>query len=303
VNPCGWSAGRAAQVLLLLTSILLAAVGASAQDPQLGASPTPRATPQPSPTPLPERQFFRNILRDQRAIWTSPLHLQGDDARWLVPLGVTTAALIATDRRTAGTLHDDPATLTASRAVSYAGSIYTGAALAPTSYLVGRHSGNPRLRETGLLGAEALADSIIVHSVLKELTQRPRPREGGGIGRFFTGGNSFPSGHATNAFAFATVIANEYKDRPLVRWGAYGVAGLVGVSRFTGRKHFLSDVVVGSAIGYGIGRYVYRTHHDPALDPPGEGAAPRTRSKALPIIEPIFDRGRQTYGAVLTWGF
>jgi membrane-associated phospholipid phosphatase len=127
------------------------------------------------------------------------------------------------------------------------------------------------------------------------------PSRSGG-GRFFTGGNSFPSGHATNAFALATVIANEYKDRPLVRWGAYGVAGLVGVSRFTGRRHFLSDVVVGGAIGYSIGRYVYHTHHDPAQDPP-EGGLRKARSRVFPIIEPIFDRGEQTYGALLAWGF
>ena len=71
-------------------------------------------TPVPSPSPTPvvysssnlEHQFFKNILRDQKAIWTSPFHLHGSDARWLVPLGAGTAALIATDRRTAGRQKD-----------------------------------------------------------------------------------------------------------------------------------------------------------------------------------------------------
>ncbi|MBV9925547.1 MAG: phosphatase PAP2 family protein [Acidobacteria bacterium] len=288
------AAGR--RVALLLLVFFAFTLGASAQSPQASPSPTP------SPTPLPERQFFKNILRDQRAIWTSPFRLEGEDARWLVPLGLTTAALIATDRRTAGALHNDEPRLEASRDVSYAGSLYTASALAAASYFVGRSSSNPRLRETGLLGAEALADSIIVYSALKEVAQRPRPREDGGRGRFFTGGNSFPSGHATNAFAFATVVAEEYKDRPLVRWGAYGIAGLVGVSRFTGRKHFLSDVVVGSAIGYGIGRYVYGTHHDPGLDSSG-GETAHKQSKLFPFIAPRYDRGARTYGLELAWSF
>jgi hypothetical protein len=32
------------------------------------------------------KEFFRNILRDQRAIITAPLHLKESDARFLLPL-------------------------------------------------------------------------------------------------------------------------------------------------------------------------------------------------------------------------
>jgi hypothetical protein len=32
-------------------------------------------------------------------------------------------------------------------------------------------------------------------------------------------------------------------------------------TRVVGRKHFTSDVIVGSAAGYLIGRYVFRAHH------------------------------------------
>ena len=76
------------------------------------------------------------------------------------------------------------------------------------------------------------------------------------------------------AWSLATIVANEYRGRPMVQIAAYSLATSVGVSRFTGRNHFLSDVVVGSAIGYGIGRYVYHQHHDPK---PGE----ENRSKTL----------------------
>src|ERR1044072_4823379 len=64
---------------------------------------------------------------------------------------------------------------------------------------------------------------------------------------FFDGGNSFPSGHSTQAWAVATVIANEYHDRRMVQVAAYGAATAVSVARFTGQKHYLSDVVAGSA--------------------------------------------------------
>ncbi|HEV7842047.1 MAG TPA: phosphatase PAP2 family protein, partial [Pyrinomonadaceae bacterium] len=159
--------------------------------------------------------------------------------------------------------------------------------------------------EMGLLGAEALIDSGIVAQGFKLATQRTRPREDDAGGEFFDGGNSFPSGHATSAWSLATVFAYEYgKHRPLVRVGAYGLAAAVSLSRYTGRNHFLSDVLVGSAIGYGIGRYVYRTHHDPSLDTgDGETKNSVTRSKLIPSTSPLFSRASRSYGLELAWNF
>ena len=76
----------------------------------------------------------------------------------------------------------------------------------------------------------------------------------------------------------------------------------MSVSRYTGRNHFLSDVLVGSAIGYGIGRYVYRQHHDRSID--GDDAT-RTpgRSKLFPLIAPSYNRGGHAYGVALAWTF
>ncbi len=283
---------------LLLVSILAGASSAYAQ-----STPTPTPTPQasPSPTPSLERQFLKNILRDQRAIWTSPFHLKQDDAKWLVPLGLSTAGLIATDRRTAGALHNDRLRLNISRDVSYLGSGYGTGAVAAAFYLVGRKTGNARTRETGILGAEALIDSGIVASVLKSATERRRPRAKE-PGDFFEGGLSFPSGHTIAAWSLATVVANEYRDRPLVQISAYGLATVVSISRFTGRNHFLSDVLVGSAIGYGIGRYVYRTHHDPALESISQ-ERPTGPSKLLPMIIPRYERAARNYGVALVWSF
>ncbi len=46
---------------------------------------------------------------------------------------------------------------------------------------------------------------------------------------------------------------------------AFGAATGISLSRVAARQHFPSDVVVGSALGYLIGHYVYRAHHNPEL--------------------------------------
>ncbi len=280
----------------LLAIIIAGTSGAFAQTP---TNPSP--TPKPSPTPSLERKFLKNILRDQRAIWTSPLHLQKEDVKWLAPLGLSTAALIATDRRTADALDDNRTRLNVSHAVSYIGSGYGAGSIAGAFYLIGRATHNARARETGLLGGEALIDGGIVAFVIKHATQRRRPRAPE-PGDFFEGGLSFPSGHTTAAWSLATVVANEYRHNRLVQLSAYGLAAAASMARFTGRNHFLSDVLVGSAIGYGIGRYVYRTHHDPAIESTSQ-ATPRPPSKLLPLIIPRYERSARHYGVALVWSF
>jgi hypothetical protein len=265
-------------------------------------TPTPSPSPQPSPTPTLEHQFFKNILRDQAAIWTSPLHLRGRDARWLAPLALGTGGLIATDQSTGDEIAESKKQLNASRFVSYAGSGYGVGAVSLSFYLFGRARHDERARETGLLGAEALVDSAIVVTALKEITQRSRPLSGKSRSDFFDGGSSFPSGHSIEAWSLAAVIASEYHDRPLVQFAAYGIAGAVSLSRFTGQKHYLSDVLVGSAMGYGIGRYVYHAHHRRNSGSGGEEDA-REPSRRWPLIAPEYDRRAREYGAVLVWSF
>jgi membrane-associated phospholipid phosphatase len=75
-------------------------------------------------------------------------------------------------------------------------------------------------------------------------------------GKHYAGADSFPSGHSAMAFAFAHVVASEYpnwKTKLLV----YSLAAATAVERVGGREHFPSDVLVGSAIGYLVGGYVY----------------------------------------------
>lgn len=286
---------------LIVISVLALMLGISLSVTAQTPSPTPVA----SPTPTLEHEFFKNVLRDQKAIWTAPFHLNQRDGRWLAPIGLGAAALIATDRRTGDEMAESTSQLNASRIVSYAGSVYGVGAVAGAFYLAGRAGHSPRARETGVLGAEALLDSALVATALKEITQRARPSGGRSRGDFFDGGSSFPSGHSIAAWSLATVIANEYHDHLSVQIAAYGIASAVSVSRFTGQKHYLSDVLVGSAMGYGIGRYVYRTHHrtQSGVGDSTEEAFAESHSKRSLFVMPTYSQAAHYYGLAATWNF
>ena len=68
------------------------------------------------------------------------------------------------------------------------------------------------------------------------------------------------SGHAATSFAFATVVANKYKNKKLVVIGAYSLATAVSLSRIGGMNHHPSDIAIGAAIGHLIGRFILRQH-------------------------------------------
>jgi membrane-associated phospholipid phosphatase len=289
---------------LCLVFIAFLSVPASAQTTPAAAS----AEPQPTPRPTTEKNFLANLLKDQKGIWTAPLHIHQSDARWIAPLGLSMAALIATDRHTSGELVEDGDNLSRfriSKDISYAGSLYALGGVSTLFYVTGRMRHDERAKETGLLAAEALINSTIVSQALKGVSQRQRPQVDHSSGEFFDGGSSFPSGHAINSWALATVIAKEYgPSHPAVRYASYGLATAISISRYTGRRHFLSDVLAGSAMGYGIGRYVYHQHHNPSLDSEnGTQTSPSLKSKLVPSIAPVYSRQAHLYGGSLAWSF
>jgi membrane-associated phospholipid phosphatase len=264
-------------------------------------TPTPSPTPTARATPSLEREFFKNILRDQKAIWTAPLHLHSADAKWMAPSAIGLMALFTTDRITGDQIASFDRQVKVSKILSYPGSTYGAGAVAATFYLVGRKKNDPRARETGILSAQAVVDSLIVANALKQITQRGRPQTGRERSEFFDGGNSFPSGHSMQAWSVATIIANEYHDHRFVPIAAYSIASAVSVARFTVGKHYLSDVLVGSALGYGIGQYVYHAHHRKSsnlTDKDEEFAA----GWRLAIV-PQYSRQAREYGVALTWNF
>ncbi len=200
--------------LMLFVLVFAGAVISPAQNPSITPTPTPQASPTPQTSPMPslERRFFANVLKDQYAIWTSPFHLHERDARWLAPLGAASVALFATDKQSAAALDNNETRLRISRDISRFGTGYAVGGAAAAFYLFGRTTHNPRAREAGILAAEAFIESGIVAQTLKFATQRPRPLDKGGSGRFFTGGNSFPSGHSSSIWSLAA--GADLKEKP-----------------------------------------------------------------------------------------
>jgi membrane-associated phospholipid phosphatase len=113
-------------------------------------------------------------------------------------------------------------------------------------------------RKTSGWAAVALVDATILTTGLKFLTGKERPSQSGGQVRFHgpsTRYSSFPSGHASAAFAVATVLGTRYRK---YRLPLYLLAGAVAWARVNAARHFPSDVFVGAGIGIYSGRYVLR---------------------------------------------
>jgi membrane-associated phospholipid phosphatase len=248
VSDSTWSSKLVKQSRWLLLAPVLAAIFAA-----YGQEPSDEAL-----KPL-ATGFAKNILLDQKEIWTSPFHMTRKDAQWWLTFGAIVGVAVATDRRTSRQLPNTPDQRAYSRDISQAGAAYSLIPIAGAFYATGVLAKNPRLRGTGLLGGEALADALVVGEVLKFAAGRQRPLEGDGGGHFFHGSDSFPSGHAIESFALASVIAHRYRHKKAVVIAAYGLATLVSASRFSGQKHFASDIVAGGVMGWVIGRHVFET--------------------------------------------
>jgi hypothetical protein len=207
--------------------------------------------------------FLKNLVTDQGSIWTSPIHIRFADGAWLFPLATVTGIFLATDQSMAEAVSKKPSSFNRYRSISDYG-VASMAGVGVGFYLFGRVSHDEHKRETGVLAGEAVIDSLAVNKVLQYSLGREGPGTDQSRGLFFQGGTSFPSDHSIAAWSIASVIAHEYPGT-LTKILAYGVATGVSVSRVAGEEHFPSDVLVGSTVGWLIGREVYRKHHDPEL--------------------------------------
>lgn len=247
---------RAIVILILAVPFSL---GARAQ--QAGLPDPPRAQADAGSAPA-IRNIPRNILHDQEAIWTSPLHLDDSSGLEAVLLVGATTVVVTTDHQVMSQHFLDPSTNDHANTASTG---LTGLFIAaPVAfYGLGRLRQNSGAQETGILAGEAMADSLAVNEVFKIVSRRERPALDGAKGKFFQPGvnfdSSFASNHAVIAWSSAAVIASEYGG-PMTKIGVYGLATGVSLARVAGRDHFPSDVLVGSAVGWMIGRYVYRHH-------------------------------------------
>lgn len=209
------------------------------------------------------------VLIDQKRIWTSPFHSSKKDVKYWAIFGGATALLITVDSNIQRNAPNPGWLVSLGTNGSYLGAAYTLLPLNAGFYFIGSKFHNERFREAGLLSFEALASTTIVEEVLKVVTDRQRPLEGAGNGNFFQSNDrinaSFPSGHAINTFAMASVFAHEFHDKLWVKILCYTYAGGVALSRLAADRHFPSDTLAGGAMGWFIGDYVYGKRHNPEI--------------------------------------
>jgi len=142
-------------------------------------------------------------------------------------------------------------------------------------YAAGWATRRPDVARLGLRTGEAIMLSGVVTGGIKGIAGRARPYaspQRPGDWRLFSGTRdgarqSFPSGHTTAVFAFASAMDRELRlSYPgTARWvgpALYGAAALTGLARMHSDNHWASDVVMGAGIGIVSGIVVARFHAD-----------------------------------------
>jgi membrane-associated phospholipid phosphatase len=251
-----------ASYFVLLVCVVLATFGQARAAAQTAVAPNVAPLSR-----LGLAEVLRRVGHDQASIWGFPLKaLRGSHANATVPFVAATVALVMLDP------HDTPYFRRTDQFDTFnhdlsGANTGLGEGLFPIAvWLVGEIRDDSYTTDSAWLAAEALLDTETVAEVSKAVTRRLKPSDiprGGDFGRTwfrapgaFPSVASFPSGHASGAFALAAVISARYRDHRWVPWVAYSVATLIGVSRITLQSHFPSDVFTGGVLGGVIGHAV-----------------------------------------------
>ena len=197
-------------------------------------------------------EYWKLVGRDVVATVTAPAHWDTRD--WLVFGGVTaaigTVAVFDEDIQRAVQRNRNGTVDQFANAVQPFGNEY-----AP-GVVIGFYAGgelfkDSRLKAVALDGAAAsiIASGLLLQP-LKYGVGRSRPGANAGAYDFhpLRGADSFASGHTTEAFALATVIAEHY-DSIWIKAASYTVASAVGWARLNNNEHWASDVLAGAALG------------------------------------------------------
>lgn len=127
--------------------------------------------------------------------------------------------------------------------------------------------GNSEVRDMGRDAMEtAVIAGLFTNAVIKPTAGRWRPSESNGETKFdpFSGHTSFTSGHVTQAFAVASVIAMRSPGW-IIPTIAYGLATVVACDRINDREHFASDVVAAALFATTTGRFLVHRHRREAV--------------------------------------
>lgn len=214
-----------------------------------------------------------HIASDQKAIVTSPGRMDRNDAAVWGATGLSMIVLMPNfdgsrslgERLAGGIDREDGPYRELFRDLTLLGDgrVLFGASLA--TYSLASVLDESSIQSRSARWIEALVDSTIWVTAVKMVAGRNRPggrkpeSEFAGPGGYFKDqgvNSSFPSGHTTLAFATAAVWTRESGNNPWIGVPLYLTAGAVGFSRIYVEKHWLSDVLVGAALGHSIGTLV-----------------------------------------------
>ena len=232
-------------------------------------------------TRITPRIYIVLTVDDIKQQWTAPFRATPRDWLKVAAFGaVTTAAVLFADkpvnRFTVEQIRTNKSVVSASLYVTNFGGWYEAYTLAALG-AYGIIFKKDKEKTTTLLATQAYITGALIETVLKYLTSRQRPSYydavtgqnshvfHGPFYHFMKSDNSsyvsFPSGHTTVAFAAATVFAMEYKNIWYVPVIAYSAATSIGLSRIVQNQHWISDVMVGAALGFLTGRQVVNNYH------------------------------------------
>ncbi len=196
--------------------------------------------------------FFSQLLQDEKEIWSTPIRPETwKSPRTYLFIGLS-AVSFSLDDEPARRLRENPSFRCFNDAVASTPGDLTLALFPAAVWAAGAASGNRSISDFGQKISRAAIAGFAVSTVIKGATLRDRPHTGKVYG-FWEGGNSFPSGHATVAWAIAASSVKHFEKHKWVPWIAFPAAGLVAFSRVSSGNHFPSDAVTGSLIGFAIG--------------------------------------------------
>jgi membrane-associated phospholipid phosphatase len=210
--------------------------------------------------PLPSRAddfTLADALSDAKLYFTAPLHW--DESDWLF-LGGSIVAIAATHQFDARVRdHFAPtgaAGLTGADADSVR-DILPAASLLAGTWLVSEITDDSFANTEAYTMAEAAGFSTVTAEALKYAAGRERPDQTTDPNDWRNAGSSFPSLHATAAFAIGSVFAESGSDdyRWFRRIIGYGMAGATAYLRLHDNQHWLSDTVAGAALGIATARF------------------------------------------------
>ncbi len=201
---------------------------------------------------------LQTALDDTRLYFTAPLRWDREDWSYVAGTLVAVGAAHSLDTRVRTHFATGSnAVLNGADKNSVRDALPAAALIAGTWAYAGFIRDSDGYRETWSL-LEAGVFSTVTGEALTYAAGRERPDATTSANRWRDGGDSFPSVHASAAFAIGMVFAESGNDeyRWLRRVVGYGVAGATGYVRVRDNVHWLSDTVAGAALGIATARFV-----------------------------------------------